>query len=807
MEGMSPGRFSAIHLMSAGQPLNPNHELSLFIHDALRFVSAFIIPISQRAPHVYLSALPFTPEGSLVARKFCPRFPNTLAITRGKPSQWPSVVFTAEHHKDRVKRMIFSPDESTFASISPQTMYVCDSETGHCISGPFKLLNYGDVYDACFSPDGKRILLGFYFYAVIWDIEMGEEQFRINGYDFAFIHHGEKITSTHEVNEARILVQLWDSTNGALISNRLLEVNDARLTRISPDGHFLAVGRKSEDVIEIWNLKDGKDPRRIAYPHGKLSSLRFSPTSDTLIAIFREEPRHVYLWRLDTQEMISFSHDFKYELHAIHSSLTNYLFIERDFTAEMWDVSTTGSKVVWETKYSATSAVWSICPSRDGHRLLVGYESGNVRMWNVDLEDSMGNRAETIDTQDDTDTRLVITISPSGKWAATQLRQSYNVEFLDTNIWGVVARADVEYKNRMEIAFSPDDNQAAFLSKSLITMCDIMHSEERVSFDPWPKKDVRFWKVAFQTCNDLVICAFSRDDSGLLQVWHQQGPAGFECTYSLDIETEPFPYPLLAPDGLTIVIVHLSSSATCYSWNHETAQFDPVDFDDQLHIPWDSHPAYSPDGKLFACWSDEDSHVRVWDTRTRQLVSKFPTSEVYDIVFSPALIDHSLGNRLIALRLTRENIIGLFDAYNGHLYGQISGQENAFMGFIRDGTALAYYSDDIGLRTWEIADITAEIASLTDEHRHSTDGLELMMQGMRDGWVMGQDDEPLFWVPIEHRKDVYVPLCRVVIKAPQVPTILDFSRSRFGRKWTECIDKEWLRELEKKEKEVGNLLE
>jgi len=175
-------------------------------------------------------------------------------------------------------------------------------------------------------------------------------------------------------------------------------------------------------------------------------------------------------------------------------------------------------------------------------------------------------------------------------------------------------------------------------------------------------------------------------------------------------------------------------------------------------------------------------------------------SEVYRIALSPALIDHHLGDRLIALRFTHENTIRLFDAYNGHLYGQILGQEGARMAFIRDGTALAYYSDNIGLRTWEIADLTAE-------HQHSTDGLELMMQGMRDGWVMGQDDEPLFWVPIEHRKDVYAPPCNVMIKASQVPTILHFSNSRFGREWTECIDKEWLRELEKKEKEVGNMLE
>ena len=122
------------------------------------------------------------------------------------------------------------------------------------------------------------------------------------------------------------------------------------------------------------------------------------------------------------------------------------------------------------------------------------------------------------------------------------------------------------------------------------------------------------------------------------------------------------------------------------------------------------------------------------------------------------------------------------------------------MAFIRGGTALAYYGPDIGLRTWEIADLIAE-------RLHFTDGHELMLQGVMDGWVMGQNGEPLFWVPVEHRKDVYVLPCRVVISAPQMSIILDFSNSRFGRKWMECIDKEWLRELEQKEKEVGNLLE
>ena len=380
---------------------------------------------------------------------------------------------------------------------------------------------------------------------------------------------------------------------------------------------------------------------------------------------------------------------------------------------------------------------------------------------------------------------------------ATESQQSHNIKLLDTNTGEVVAHIDVEYEDRMCIAFSPDDNQAAILSRSLITICDTMHPEKRVSFDPWPRKDVWDWRVAFQTCNDLVICGISFGGSGILQVWHRQEPAGFECTYSLDFNVDRNSYPRLASDGLTVVITSPSSS-TGYSWNHDTAQFDSVHFDDQLHICGNVSSAYSPDGKIFACWSDRDSHIRVWDTRTCQLVSKFPTSKVHRIGLSPALIEHPLGDRLIALRFPCENTI--CNAYNGHLYGQILGQEDGYLAFIRGGTALAYYYSNIGLRTWEIADLAAD-------HRHSTDGHELMMQGMMDGWVMGQNDEPLFWVPVEHRKDVYVPRCRVVIKAPKISTILDLSNSRLGRKWTECIDKEWLRDIEKKEKEVGKLLE
>jgi len=118
---------------------------------------------------------------------------------------------------------------------------------------------YGYRNDAYFSHAGKHILFRYGSYAVVWDIETGEEQFRIKGSDFAFIHHDGRIVSAHWFNEdddsedkgaTCILVQFWDASDGALISNRL-EVNDVAGARFSPDGHFLAIVKRSEDVIEL----------------------------------------------------------------------------------------------------------------------------------------------------------------------------------------------------------------------------------------------------------------------------------------------------------------------------------------------------------------------------------------------------------------------------------------------------------------------------------------------------------------------------------------------------------------------------
>jgi len=456
---------------------------------------------------------------------------------------------------------------------------------------------------------------------------------------------------------------------------------------------------------------------------------------------------------------------------------------------EIWEVSMTSSNMIFKTEPLTTSRIGSICPSRDGQRLLVGSEDGTVRM--RDMEDLESNQ---LVIEDVTDRPEIIRFSRSGKMVATKSRRSDYVELRDTTTWEVVGSTDIEHEGQIEVAFSADDKRIAFLTRNCVTICDIMHPENRLSFDPWLKgRCVYRWKTAFQTCNDLVIYALLQngwnDFSGLLQVWKLKDHS--ECTSSLDINMSKYSNIFLAPDGLTVIF---TDPVLCYSWNHVTAQFDRIHSTDEAHLDG-YYQTYSPDGKLFAWCSCEDRDVRVWDTRTGQLCRKPITMPRVDgIALSPALNDPTLGDRLIAIH--HSNTETLFDVYTGHLYAQFW-NPGRYMTFIRDGTMLASYSGIDPIRIYDIV-------GLASKHQNASHAYEPVPKDMNDGWVVGQDHELLFWVPLEHRKVLDLGHVEVIEVRP---TKVDLSRFRYGSKWTECIDQGWLKELEERGMGMARLLE
>src|SRR6266702_3005726 len=116
--------------------------------------------MAKSAPHVYLSALPFAPTGSLVSAHYSSSFPGMLRVERGRLSDWPSSELMISTVGGNVNSVALSPDGQRIVSGSSDgTIRVWNATTGETAAGPFTG-HTGWVWSVAFSPDGQRIVSG-----------------------------------------------------------------------------------------------------------------------------------------------------------------------------------------------------------------------------------------------------------------------------------------------------------------------------------------------------------------------------------------------------------------------------------------------------------------------------------------------------------------------------------------------------------------------------------------------------------------------------------------------------------------------
>jgi WD40 repeat protein len=192
-----------------------------FAKDASKFVAAYASVISQSVPHMYLSALPFTPIASRVSEKYLPNYSNTLQFLTGKLDHWPAIQLIMEGHSSSVLSVVFSPDGKQIASGSgDKTIRVWDAETGNVVSGPFEG-HTNPVNSVAFSPDGKQIVSGSVDKTIcVWDAETGSivsgpfEGHTDSVRSVSFSPNGKRIVSGSSDKTIRI----WDAETGDVVS-------------------------------------------------------------------------------------------------------------------------------------------------------------------------------------------------------------------------------------------------------------------------------------------------------------------------------------------------------------------------------------------------------------------------------------------------------------------------------------------------------------------------------------------------------------------------------------------------------------
>jgi WD40 repeat protein len=352
--------------------------------DANRFVVKFDIPISASTPHIYISALPFSPADCFVAKQYRSQFSNSLSVLSGGDQNWPPLLNIFRGHTDSVYSVAFSADgKHVVSGSSDDTIRIWDAGTGELMAGPIE--GHSDsVCSIAVSPDGQHVVSGSDDRTICtWDAETGQLVGRPfeghRGYveSIALSPCGGMVVSGSDDRTVRI----WDMGTGALVAAPLEgHTGCVQCVAFSPNAKRV-VSCSDDSTICIWDIPNGELVVSVPKVNGSVLSVAFSPDSRHVVSCSYEAIR---IWDAETGELVGGpfeGHTGYVEAVAYSPDGNRVVSGSRDRTVRIWDVGT-GELVVAPFE-GHTRWVWSVAYSPDGKRVVSGSADHTVRIWDA----------------------------------------------------------------------------------------------------------------------------------------------------------------------------------------------------------------------------------------------------------------------------------------------------------------------------------------------------------------------------------------------------------------------------------------
>jgi WD40 repeat protein/DNA-binding SARP family transcriptional activator len=491
-----------------------------------------------------------------------------------------------------------------------------------------------NVIQAVFSPDDQYVLTASNDgTARLWETATGKEirQFPTSA-DSTFLPILSPDGKILLTRDDKGIIQLLDSqTGGHLLA---LNVINVPVATFSPDGKNV-ITISVDNLIQFWDDVTGQMVRE--FPTGGSSPIKdmdISPDGRYLVTAW--EDKTLQLWDAATGTLLrTLTGHTEFPFKVVFSPNSKYLLSgSLDTTARLWEVET-GKEL---RRYIAhTASVYSVAFSPDGHHVLTGGKDGTARLWDI-------NAPSELNTFNSGSSFLFgLNFSNDGKYLITGSADGI------ATIWNPLTGEKLHVYNsppRVDgVAISPDDKFV------------LMDGQSADAAGLWDIQTGNLLRT-FKRANDVGIAAFTPDRKYIL---------------------------IGGADTKTIQLVDAQTGQTAQTFvghqsNGPTAKL-------------------SVDGKFMVSGVDgpEEENLRWWDVATgKQLLAIKSPAGIVSVAISP-------DNKYI-LSGHRDNIVRLWDTKTSELVREFVGHTNIIwnLSFSTDGKYVLTASQDKSARLWDV---------------------------------------------------------------------------------------------------------
>ncbi|KIM28344.1 hypothetical protein M408DRAFT_140192 [Serendipita vermifera MAFF 305830] len=756
--------------------------------EALRFVLAFFAPISTSAPHIYLSALPFTPSESTLWKATCKSFPKLTRVCEGQTTKWPRFANLWMGHTGEVTCIAYSPDGLNVVSCSEdRTIRIWDATTGAQVGGPLK----GHalyVTSVAYSPDGRKIVSCSGDRTIrIWDAASGAPVGTLLGGHSSVVTSVAYSPDCHNIvtGSEDCTIRIWDVTTGKPVGEPLTgHTSYVTSVAYSPDGHNI-VSSSYDQTIRIWVAATGAPVGEPLKGHVQLiGSIAYSPDGQNIVS--GSADKTIRIW--DTATGAQVGEPLTGHTNGVRSVAYSpdgqYIISgSKDNTIIIWDAVTRMS--VGEPLKGHTSIVNVVAYSPDGRNIVSGSLDRTIRIWDTTTEEPV-----TEPLVGHTGAITSVAYSPDGHNIVTGSNDN------TIRIWDATTGLPINGPLKSDsncLAYSPDSRHfVAGSSNHTVQIWDAVTGER--AGEPLRGHTGSITSVAYSP-NGRNIVSGSEDTT--IRIWD---------AVTRELVGEPlkgYKGSVLSvkysPDSQRIVSGSLYG--TIHIWDAATRS--PIGEPLTGHTGGINSVAYSPDGRniISGAW---DNTIRIWDAVTG--VSGAPIGE--------PIIGHYIGVRSVAYSPDGRNIVSgswdrtirIWDAVTGvPVTEPLKGHTLTVndVAYSPDGRNIVSVSSDNTIRVWDAERLTNndKISSsavlglpsrFLDNVMFNSSGSNAISNIALDskcmdsqGWIRC-DNGILLWIPEDCRHGVTSHAIMTIPPDPQRRCVrLDLSNFKYGESWND----------------------